>query len=286
MLNKKGHMGVFMGLKKRSSSSGESNYFIMTIDTTKAGSASDTFVLPLHSGTQNFTIHWGDGSSDLILTHLSPNLTHQYSSGGVYQISIDGSFTGIDFNNGGDKLKVISLDNWGVNTWSQADVAFYGCENMVANYSDVPDWSQIINLTYVFRGCLLFDGGLNGTDVSNVTIFTGWLRDCQVFNQPLDQLITSSLTLFNSAMRNMFSFDQDISNFDFSNMTSGQSTFIGTTLSTANYDALLISIDSNPHQNNVPFHGGNSTYTLGSAAETARTNLVNDGWPITDGGGI
>jgi len=35
--------------------------FKMTIDTTKAGSASDTFVLPLVNGAAyNFVVDWGD----------------------------------------------------------------------------------------------------------------------------------------------------------------------------------------------------------------------------------
>jgi hypothetical protein len=55
--------------------------FVSTWDTTQAGSASDTVVLPLLSGgTYSGTIDWGDGNSD----NLSyANRSHTYASGGI-----------------------------------------------------------------------------------------------------------------------------------------------------------------------------------------------------------
>jgi hypothetical protein len=49
--------------------------FVSTWDTTNAGSASDTIVLPMTAGVD--TVHWGDGSSDTTNTHT-------YASGGTY----------------------------------------------------------------------------------------------------------------------------------------------------------------------------------------------------------
>jgi hypothetical protein len=57
--------------------------FISTWDTTQAGSASDTIVLPMTAGN---TVHWGDGSSDTTNTHT-------YASGGVYTVTIEGAVT-------------------------------------------------------------------------------------------------------------------------------------------------------------------------------------------------
>ena len=63
--------------------------------------------------------------------------------------------------------------------------------------------------------------------------------------------------------------------------------FFGVTLPTATYDALLVAWEAQSVQNNVNFSGGNSTYTLSSAAATARAALISDHtWTITDGGGI
>ena len=57
------------------------------------------------------------------------------------------------------------------------------------------------------------------------------------------------------------------------------------TLTTAQYDALLINYQAQPHKLNVPMYI-KGTYTLGGAAETARNALIADGWTITDNGGI
>jgi hypothetical protein len=60
--------------------------FVSTWDTTNAGSASDTIVLPMTAGN---TVHWGDGSSDTTNTHT-------YASSGTYTITIEGTVTRSD----------------------------------------------------------------------------------------------------------------------------------------------------------------------------------------------
>lgn len=59
--------------------------------------------------------------------------------------------------------------------------------------------------------------------------------------------------------------------------------FNGVTLSTNNYDAILIGWEAQSEQPNVTFSAGNSQYSAG-AATTARTALESNGWTITDGG--
>ena len=76
-----------------------------------------------------------------------------------------------------------------------------------------------------------------------------------------------------------------IENFNISSTTDLSSFLEDTTLPAARYDALLIGWAAQNVQNNVPFHGGNSQYTPGGAAEAARNVLINTyGWTITDGG--
>jgi hypothetical protein len=58
--------------------------------------------------------------------------------------------------------------------------------------------------------------------------------------------------------------------------------FYGATLSTANYDKLLLSWSNQAVQPNVNFNAGNSKYS--SVAVDARQVLVDKGWAITDGG--
>ena len=71
------------------------------------------------------------------------------------------------------------------------------------------------------------------------------------------------------------------SNFDWSSGTSFQYFLNATTLSSADYNALLIDIESSNQNNNVVFDAPNCTAT--GAGLTARTALVNDhSWTISD----
>jgi hypothetical protein len=58
--------------------------------------------------------------------------------------------------------------------------------------------------------------------------------------------------------------------------------FTSVTLSTANYDALLIGWEAQAVQNNVVFNGGGSKYSAGAAARAAL--IADHSWSITDGG--
>jgi hypothetical protein len=72
--------------------------------------------------------------------------------------------------------------------------------------------------------------------------------------------------------------------------------FAASGLSTTNYDLLLDEWEETlqalyPNGVGYPYtisiNFGGSQYTLGSAAETARTSLINNfSWTITDGGGV
>lgn len=164
--------------------------FKMTIDTTQPGSASGTFVLPLQSTNNNFIIDWGDGSSETVTAVTS--VSHQYKVAGVsFQISLNGSFDGVRFANSGDKLKVLSIDQWGGNEWQSFNSAFAGCSNMIAAYSDTPNSFSVTNCNGMFESCTLFNGLVN-FDMSNVTSTFRMLKQCINFNndnQPINWTI-------------------------------------------------------------------------------------------------
>jgi hypothetical protein len=85
---------------------------------------------------------------------------------------------------------------------------------------------------------------------------------------------------------NCIAFNQDISSSIIQSVVDANDFLTGaTSFSTENYDKLLISWANQPHQSNVVF-GCSSKYTAGSAAETARNQLLSDGWTITDGGPV
>src|SRR6056297_3464191 len=127
--------------------------FVIKVDTTNAGSASDTMIIPTDDvGTAyDCTVDWGDGDSN-DYTGAAPTIQHTYASGGIKTITISGTFPTIKFDDGGDKDKLIEIVNWGAVGWVSFNNAFYGCSNLVktGGYSDT---SSVTNMRYMFSGC-------------------------------------------------------------------------------------------------------------------------------------
>jgi len=233
--------------------------FEFTVDTTKAGTASDKFQLPLVDvGAVSFIVAWGDGTTDTITNYNDTETLHTYSSSGVYTISIEGEVKGLSFDNLGDKLKITNVSNCGGLNLTEHSI-FRGCSNLIWTATDTPVVSTT-SLKDMFRDCTLFNSNIGGWDVSLVTEFSSTFRGCTAF-------------------------DQDLSAWDIGSATNMTNIMAFVTLSTANYDALLIGWESQAPNTGLTPNFWDSTYTAGGAAATARASLVSTyGWTITDGG--
>jgi hypothetical protein len=98
--------------------------FVMTVRTTTDG---ETFQWPNRAGTRDGLIDWGDGLSETSTGDLS---AHTYATAGDYDIVVTGTYTAPNFSNGGDKLKVRTIKQFGtaaIGSWTNA---FYGCTNL------------------------------------------------------------------------------------------------------------------------------------------------------------
>lgn len=196
------------------------NQFVFTIDTenTSSGSSLNTqFMMPLvSSGTYNATVNWGDGSSDTITSYNQEEVTHTYSSAGQYEISIEGTLQGWQFNNAGDRLKMLDIKQWGVLDLSTS-AAFYGCTNLDASATDAPTVSTT-TMYSTFRACTNFNGAVGNWDISTVTRLDNCFQDCSTFNKSINSWDVSNVTTFLSMFRNANSFDQDLNTWDTSNV--------------------------------------------------------------------
>ena len=210
------------------------------------------------------------------------------------------------FNNGGsadinnwDTSRVTSMTNMflgasafnqPINNWDVSNVTSMSSMFYVATSFNQPldnwDVSNVTTMFYMFHSSA-FNQDIGNWNTSSVTIMEGMFRNVSSFNQDIGSWNTSSVTRMGGMFNGATSFNQDISTWDINQVNSFGVFMTNVTLSTANYDALLIAWDS---QGAMSYSGtlvfGNSQYTLGGAAEAARTSLIAKWGAITDGGGV
>ena len=117
--------------------------------------AFETIELPLRSGfNYNMEVDWHDGSTSIITTYDDPNRIHTYAVAGTQTTSIAGTCEAWYFNNGGDKLKFLTVDVWGDVgfTGLGLEAAFYGCANATSFATEMPYYA-VTSLYYTWRGC-------------------------------------------------------------------------------------------------------------------------------------
>ena len=275
---------------------------IIVVDTTKAGSASNTFVLPIiKDTTETVKIYWGDGTNSV---GVNGDNTHVYAASGIYTVKIESRlFGGIYFNNLGDKAKITKIANYGQGVSRLNIGSFYGCSsllsidigNIISNGADASNQYRgctslttvpLLNLSSVTNAYAMFLGCTPLTvipffDLSNLTNATSMFYQCSnITTVPLFDLskVTNATHMFYQCSKLT-----TVPLFDLSNLINATEMFLGVTLTTQSYSDFLINLATLPLQSGVSFHGGNSKYN--PTAAIARAYLIsNFGWTITDGG--
>jgi surface protein len=202
------------------------NAFITTWDTRISGTGTVTgtssIALPLF-GTQAITASWGDGTVSLISQSLQNDRIHTYATPGVYTVSITGTGQGFQFNNGGDRNKLLDVGQWGSISGS-TNFMFRGCSNLKGTAADALN-VQTTSLNNFFQASS-FSGYINNWDISKVTTLQEIFIDTS-YNQPLNNWNTSNVTNMVNLVRNNTTFNQPLNNWNTSNVTSFNLTFTG-----------------------------------------------------------
>ncbi len=173
------------------------------------------------------------------------------------------------------------IDDWDVSNVTTMALTF---NNATAYNQPLNSWdvTSLSSMHWTFNGATLFNQPLNNWVTTSLTLLRSTFRDC-AFDQSLSSWDTSGVTSMDSCFLDNTAFDQDLSNWDIEAVTVLTFMFSGATLSTANYDALLIAWAAQTVTSSMSFHGGNSTYSVG-AATTAHDVLTDppNSWTITD----
>jgi surface protein len=187
--------------------------FISTWDTTQAGSASDTIVLPMTAGVA--TVDWGDGT-------INTANTHTYASGGIKTITISGTIEGFQFNNGGDDNKIIEISNWGTFNFTTNRV-FFGCVNLVVTATDAPIVTST-SFGYTFYLCYaLGDPDFSNWDMSSNTDFTRTFGNSG--NPNISGWVHSGVTTIQYFFLNNNEYNRPITDWDLSGCTNAENSF-------------------------------------------------------------
>ncbi|MBN1214837.1 MAG: DUF285 domain-containing protein [Candidatus Lokiarchaeota archaeon] len=202
------------------------------------------------------------------------------------------------------------IGDWDVSTTTRMDMMFYGANSFNQN---IGDWnvSKVTTMTGMFYCANSFNQSIGNWDVSNVKYMSYMFYGANSFNQDISDWnvsrVTSMSTMFYmassfnqdignwdvSSVKNMgwmfyhaSSFDQNLGNWNVSNVEDMDNMFDGITLSTNNYDNLLIGWSKLTLKRGVSFDGGYSHYSTGEASD-ARTYIKDTfGWYIYDGGQV
>jgi surface protein len=177
-----------------------------------------------------------------------------------------------------------NINNWDVSGVTSTSLMFYEATSF---NQPLNNWNtgNVTNTAIMFGYATSFNQLLNNWDFSSVEDMGDMFFHTTSFNQPLNNWNVSSVTDMFRVFGHATSFDQDISSWDINQVSNLSNFMLVATLSTTNYDLLLLAWDA---QGAMSFSGvvnfGNSTYTGGGLAETARTSLVTKWGGITDGG--
>lgn len=223
--------------------------FIMIVDTNILGKTnSDQFEIQIEpsTGTPDFNVEWGDGTSD---ANLSDSTIKNYTSPGTYMIQITGDlphlfydFDFISLKAAGDQIKILEIVNWGINKWESMDSSFVGARDMVITAQDVPDLSNVESMfiTFAFTENVHdglanwdfsnvktliatfaysnFNEDVSNWDVSNVGYMAGLFIGNKVFNQDLDKWDVSGVLDMSEMFREATAFNGDLSTWETDNV--------------------------------------------------------------------
>ena len=250
--------------------------FTMLVKTDNAGtSASDQFTIPTTGGGYNYDVDWGDGTTS---TGVTGTTTHTFTGGaGNYTVKISGLFPRIYFANGGDRLKLLEVQNWGNIVWgSDFRNAFFGCSNMNITATDSPDLSNTTLISAFLYNCSSLNADLGNWDVSNCTSMVGMFQGATIYQgQGLENWDVSNVTNMSSMFR-LTNFDNNIGSWQLnSGLTTMDSIFrSGALPSSANYTDSIVGWANYVFTNGAPF-SVNMASQFGKTFDTSRSGGAN-----------
>ncbi len=190
--------------------------FATTWKTDNPGSSNNSSInIPVVGVGYSYQVNW-NGDSDFDdadeSTIYTTSVTHDFGTPGAYTIHIKGNFPRLYFNDLGDKEKILSVDQWGIQQWASMERAFKGASNLVIDAQDAPDLSNATSLDAMFSSASILGTGTGNWnwDTSTITNMGRMFNDAPLFNKNIGAWNTSLVEGFDFIFSDASSFNQDI----------------------------------------------------------------------------
>ena len=215
------------------------------------------------------------------------NMSYMFSYAGAFNQDI-GSWSTGNVTNMSGMFYYASAFNQDIGSWSTANVTDMSWMFSYASAfnQNIGSWNtvNVTNMGYMFNNASAFNQDIGSWSTGNVTNMSRMFYYASAFNQDIGGWNTANVTDMGYMFYQASAFDQDIGSWNVGNLTYATEMFDSVTLSSFNYEALLVGWNAQTLQSNVTFDGGNSSYSS-SAAVIARANMISAYiWTITDGG--
>jgi surface protein len=195
--------------------------FIIEVDTSKAGSASNQFQFTGAVGDYDVVAKQG-GSVVQTFNDLSNQETITLPSSGVYDLEIKpkgiNGFNRIVFDNDGDRLKITDIKQWGTIVWSSFEKSFRNCTNLLITATDAINLSGVTDMSSMFFGASSANPNTSNWDVSNVTDMSSMFRSSSA-NPDVSNWDVSNVTNMSLMFAFANSVNPNTSNWDVSSVT-------------------------------------------------------------------
>ena len=205
--------------------------------------------------------------------------------------SFNQNIGGWDVSNTGDMGYMFSgatAFNQDIGSWNVSKVYNMFCMFSGAKSfnQDIGSWdvSKATMMSYMFRGANVFNQDISSWNVSGVYEMANMFSWTSNFNQDISSWDVSRVINMTEMFSNAIAFNQDIGSWDVGNVTKMTDMFKDVTLSTNNYNNILIGWAGQTVNNDINFNGGNSKYSPGEAADARAVLTGTYGWTIIDGG--
>jgi surface protein len=183
----------------------------------------------------NYNLIWENISNPGVGNGAVSGLIGAYIISGLastdtYKISISGTYPRLLISYS-DRLKIRTIEQWGIIAFQNIEGAFYGCENLTYNATDTPNLSQVNSMSRMFQNCRKFNGNatMNNWNTATIINMEALFAGCDVFNADIIDWDTGAVTNMQQLFHDAKQFNQPIGKWNTANVTTMYYMFSGAT---------------------------------------------------------